>query len=1354
MVKGYLLSNKVKRKMSFFTICLFVFISVLNGQTIVSKPMQRNMVKPNPYMSVRGSIHNDSYSSDVRDDVMPYILSEVRYSSETDHEQNHSPATIFFDSKGRAVSSYAPGVAIRDFSGDQINTINSFVPDEDFNLLMAYAYVDNEDRVVAPTSHGHIMIVDISESSGANIILDVDVLGIAKETHYQNEETYPSLLGITCDYSGNIWFSTGGFRIDPDTYKAIGFIGYISKKYIDENTGETPKADTDIFFYLLEKGEGAENGISANETGTVILTNEACYMFQADASGISKKWETKYQSDGAKNARETDRVLGADGEFTNDKQTGGGLAYGSGTTPTLTSDMVIFTDNREKVHLLALDISSGALIAETPILSDIKGRVSVENSIIVYSPSGDLTSVIVCNWFGAGNPAMAAPDFDPASYSYDALYDPNWVSEGDVRLYPGVERIDIKNNNAEVVWTRDDLRGTAIMTLSTATGYLYTYAQDLSNGDWYYCVLDYETGNTVSKTYTGNGSEYNNMAVGMFADPNGNALYCPNNNKETMCLWDQFAGTQLPAAIDFGQSSRKRLAEDEFAHIGNDSQCASYLYTLSLEGMTGEIPVNVYLNGLSGKKRNLVLYMKEGNDEGFTVEEDWTLWDMDTALSGNNILAPETNYTLQFTPATEVTSITFILGLKEGEVEEDEYEIDSVEGLVRLADEVNKGRNSFEGKSISLTADIDLSECEGGWEPIGISMYPFKGSFSGNGYTISNLKIDTTAIHDDAFGLFGYIKDAVIDSLVVENADINIKLSVENYDYHSYIGFIAGDAQNSTISNCYTQGKYDHSEKSRFNKVGGIVGKLRGSDIKNCYTHCELKTSMFVGGLVGDVAKGSDPSLIENSYSTGVIEKIDEGGSGGGIAGCNYTGLINACVGILSETCYGKICGYNEGKVTNCLAFDKMGMVVNRTDGGNPTYVDGENTSLTKLRQQTTYEAIGWDFTETWEIWENKSFPYLSYQSAPAAGVVATTEGMVYFELRNDADSVIINTTDESYSLKEVPAGRKEFSLKSGLLTKSTTLEGDVEIIIYEKDKAPSPTVKTTALTPVTLSEVQIADKTYDGTTDAVIANRDGLTLEGVDKAHKVSLNKDKLSFSFDNKNVGDDKPVFMVTNEELLEGDDAGSYVVLYPPENKASIAQATLTITANNDRVTVGFDPALYVGSYSISGFVPGEDESVLTSAPKVTLAEDITSSTPTGTYPEKILVGEAAADNYTIEHIHGTLTIRPVYTPDPDPEPDPDPDPDPNPDPNPTGIEEVTNPDEGTRLYPNPTQGIVNIDISQANGTSGEMTVYIYTITGQLKIVRKISVGISQIDMSYLPAGFYVAKIGNETIKIIKQ
>src|SRR5439155_4917476 len=83
-------------------------------------------------------------------------------------------------------------------------------------------------------------------------------------------------------------------------------------------------------------------------------------------------------------------------------------------------------------------------------------------------------------------------------------------------------------------------------------------------------------------------------------------------------------------------------------------------------------------------------------------------------------------------------------------------------------------------------------------------------------------------------------------------------------------------------------------------------------------------------------------------------------------------------------------------------------------------------------------------------------------------------------------------------------------------------------------------------------------------------------------------------------------------------------------------TVYRAPLTITANNATKAYGAaNPALTV---SYSGFVNGDTEASLTTAPTVTTTATTTSAV--GTYP--IIVSDAVSENYMLTYVNGALTI----------------------------------------------------------------------------------------------------------------
>ena len=574
------------------------------------KTLTQKVIDENPYMAASDSnIHHDCYNTDSTDEVLPVgIYSEINVSYEKTNA-NASPA-IFFDSYGHAVVPLLGGLAIRDINAEETQTLGYFSPKQHDNgeylIQSSYSFVDESNRLVCPTNNNHVLMLKATDEDGNVLpefekVLDIDIKAAAEAALGKTLDQ--NLLAVVFDYEGNLWFATGGFRIYPDR-KQQGAMGYISRTAIDAIlNGEETDLSEAVFVYELAPGEGAENGIAASKDGAVILTNQNCYLLQAD-NGVKKIWETPYESAGAKESKEGDET------------TGGGLAWGSGCSPSLTKDLVMFTDNQETVNLLALDMKTGEVVASLPVIDELPegSQVSVENSAIVYDNGAGTVSTIVCNWFGAGSTNLGKEDSDSSIQSYTNIYDENWLKQGNKMITPGVERVDtIKTEDGyemKSIWCRSDLSDTSMMKLSTATGYIYGYVQNLETGMWQYIILDFETGETVFSMDVASKPMYNNMAIGMYAGNSGNSLYCPTGYLELLRLQDRFVYLpEMPyRKVDLDQAMRNVLSQEKFAADGGLGDVEGWLNTITIENVHPNTTVAIRMKGISGETGSLKLY--------------------------------------------------------------------------------------------------------------------------------------------------------------------------------------------------------------------------------------------------------------------------------------------------------------------------------------------------------------------------------------------------------------------------------------------------------------------------------------------------------------------------------------------------------------------------------------------------------------------------------------------------------------------------------------------------------------------------------------------------------------------------
>jgi hypothetical protein len=582
------------------------------GQTseLPIKTLTPKVMDVNPYMAASDSnIHHDCYNTDSTDEVLPVdIYSEINVSYEKVNP-NASPA-VFFDSYGHAVVPLLGGLAIRDINAEETQTLGYFSPKQhdngDYLIQSSYSFVDESNRLVCPTNNNHVLMLKATDEDGNVLpefekVLDIDIKAAAEAALGKTLDQ--NLLSVVFDYEGNLWFATGGFRIYPDR-KQQGTFGYVSRAAIDKIlNGEDVDLSDAVFVYELEPGEGAENGIAASKEGAVILTNLKCYLLQAD-NGVKKVWETSYKSVGAKESKEGDET------------TGGGLAWGGGCSPSLTKDLVMFTDNQDPVNLIAVDMKTGEQVASMPVIDELPEgtQVSVENSAIVYDDGEGTVSTIVCNWFGAGSAKLGEADNDSSIQSYENIYDVGWLRQGNKMIAPGIERVDtVKTEDGyemKSIWCRSDLSDTSMMKLSTATGYIYGYVQDMETGMWQYIMLDFETGETAFTMDISDKPGYNNMAIGMYAGNSGNALYCPTGYLELLRLQDRFVYLpEMPyRKVDLDQAMRNVLSQEKFAADGGQGDVEGWLNTITIENVHPNTTVAIRMKGISGETGSLKLY--------------------------------------------------------------------------------------------------------------------------------------------------------------------------------------------------------------------------------------------------------------------------------------------------------------------------------------------------------------------------------------------------------------------------------------------------------------------------------------------------------------------------------------------------------------------------------------------------------------------------------------------------------------------------------------------------------------------------------------------------------------------------
>ena len=204
---------------------------------------------------------------------------------------------------------------------------------------------------------------------------------------------------------------------------------------------------------------------------------------------------------------------------------------------------------------------------------------------------------------------------------------------------------------------------------------------------------------------------------------------------------------------------------------------------------------------------------------------------------------------------------------------------------------------------------------EAGWQPIGDVDNSFSGIFDGDGYTISNLFIDSSESNIALFSVLhadGDIENIRLSDVDVGGSGNNIGTLVGSSYGLIKSSYVAGDVigdknarylgglvgyNRGSIVDSHTAVRVSGDARS----VGGLVGGNRGS-IVNSYTEENVSGVSNIGGLVGD-----NHGSIVNSYTEGNVTGISNvtiitpGNNIGGLVGENRGSIVN---------------GYTEGSVT------------------------------------------------------------------------------------------------------------------------------------------------------------------------------------------------------------------------------------------------------------------------------------------------------------------------------------------------------------------------------------------------------------------------------------------------------
>ncbi|WP_448384847.1 hypothetical protein [Fervidobacterium sp.] len=575
------------------------------------------------------------------------------------------------------------------------------------------------------------------------------------------------------------------------------------------------------------------------------------------------------------------------------------------------------------------------------------------------------------NWNNEQNPAQVTIPVDPdrvRNVTFKVIFN---SERNEPQVIAVVTQITLpyapEVSNLTAVWnkTNNELTLSWDYEEQNATFYIYKELKDTDNNTYYEYI-----GNTQNRTFT-----ITNFTQAEYERINGIAINAVVDNKESglkVLEKTQITELQIP---------------DAPGNVTGNYEDYSQKLTLTWDAVSGQ---NVKYK----------VYKKLTTDNDFTLVQDnitTTNVTIDLPLADwNNLekVAVSAYNENGESPKTELakSSITLLDFAGGNGTAEDPYLI----GNARQLQNINKTEYLTAGKYFKLIADIDLTDVT--WTPIGtyssnLSTSAFVGVFDGNGKKIRNLTYSDSSKAN--VGVFGYIYNATVTNLIIENANITAK---------QYVGVLSGGAKNSTVEKVGVRNSTITAVNNNYAYVGGLIGDVNDDTsspnamvIKQCFASNVTVSSpnydnARAGGLAGRFyANSTSKGVLENCYAIGSVNfKSTSSSNIGGLIGLVSNNTTSGG-SVKIVNCYAAVAPNMSGNA-NWRGFIGGSNVSTTSDSGNNYFdkdVAGETTgsasaslqtgkTTAEMKQQATF--FGWDFTNVWTINEGNDYPRLKWE--------------------------------------------------------------------------------------------------------------------------------------------------------------------------------------------------------------------------------------------------------------------------------------------------------------------------------------------------------------------------------------
>ena len=296
----------------------------------------------------------------------------------------------------------------------------------------------------------------------------------------------------------------------------------------------------------------------------------------------------------------------------------------------------------------------------------------------------------------------------------------------------------------------------------------------------------------------------------------------------------------------------------------------------------------------------------------------------------------------------------------------------------------------FSGNSSSPNL-FDLSY-EGGVNSSAANSYI--GGIAGNGvsnkmYHVSSVvQITSTGNNSWAGGLVGVLRNG--SKQQSEASQCTAEVNINSSGTGSYVGGMFGALGNGvgsghTVTESYSTGTIQVVGADSY--TGGISGYMASGSLSDSYSTATISGTQYTAGVVGYSQGGN----INRCYATGNITGVYKGagiaaqlkGAGAQVKNCvalnnqlTFTDQSSWAARVIGG--YDNAAGDPDG---SNLALATMQVSLN----GVPftkydDLVEGIAKSEADLKQQATYEAMGWDFSDVWTM-SADGYPVLKWQT-------------------------------------------------------------------------------------------------------------------------------------------------------------------------------------------------------------------------------------------------------------------------------------------------------------------------------------------------------------------------------------